>query len=362
MLVGLAILFGSHYLLYVSVIFFFNITSQPAKHALLIVLAVLAVSFFLSSWLAHIQPGQLTRVFYIASGVWLGLLVNLLLATLAAWILIDILNMARLNFSSLLIGSFFFLLVAVYSIYGVWNAFNPKIVDIEAEIKNLPAGWQGKTAVQISDVHLGYIHQAAFLEKIVQMSNSVHPDIIFITGDFFDGQDGDLENLVGPLNNLKAPQGIYFVTGNHETYLGVDEVFSALKKTKVKILNDEVVQLNGLQIAGMSYPARGEKKDTAGFLASRVDFSKDMPTILLHHAPTDISEAEDLGIDLQLSGHTHKGQLFPFGFITHLVYKGYDYGLHKIGDFSIYTSVGAGTWGPPMRTGNRPEIAAIKLK
>jgi uncharacterized protein len=362
MILGLVILFGAHWIVYYSIIHFFAITDPLQKRILIIILFLLAVSFFAVSFLAHISHNQISRYLYFASGFWLGLLVNLVLACVVSSLIIWTSRFFGFPCNTAIIGFILFLLAAACSIYGVWNAFHPIIRNINVEIKNLPDEWKGKTVVQISDVHLGYIYRDTFINKIVSQINGLHPDIIFITGDLFDGQDGDFLNLVKPLNNLYAPEGIYFVTGNHETYLGVNEAFSILKQTKIQILDDKIIQLDGLQIAGMSYPIMGEKKDTSGFISSQANFIKDMPTILLHHAPTDINKAENLGINLQLSGHTHVGQLFPFNFITHLVYRGYDYGLHKIGDFSIYTTNGTGTWGPPMRTGNRPEIVQITLK
>ncbi|MFH0856693.1 MAG: hypothetical protein V1860_02235 [bacterium] len=153
---------------------------------------------------------------------------------------------------------------------------------------------------------------------------------------------------------------IFYVIGNHETYLGVEKAFQVLKETNVTALDDKMVEINGLQILGISY-AQDAAKDFKK-IAARENYNPDKPCILLYHSPTHLKEARELGFDLQLSGHTHLGQLFPFSFITKLIYGAYDYGLHEIGDFSIYTTNGAGTWGPPMRTGNRPEIAVFKLE
>jgi predicted MPP superfamily phosphohydrolase len=262
---------------------------------------------------------------------------------------------------TLIIGSIFFIIASLYSVYGAWNAFNPQIKNVQVSIKNLPEQWKGKRIVQLSDVHLGHVYQTDFLAKIVKMTNELRPDVVVITGDLFDGMDGHLENLVGPLKDLQAPYGTYFITGNHETYLGVDKSFSILDGTKVKILNDAVKDLDGLQLIGISYPERGQVKNLGQTIKMLPDYVVGKPTILLYHAPTGILEAKEAGVNLQLSGHTHVGQLFPFSIITDLIYKGYDYGLHTLGDYSIYTTNGVGTWGPPIRTGNTPEIVNITL-
>jgi hypothetical protein len=216
--------------------------------------------------------------------------------------------------------------------------------------------------VQLSDVHLGHILGTAFLRDIVQKVNTLDPVMVLITGDLFDGMDGRLDELVVPLNDLRAPWGIYFVTGNHETYLGTDRAFAALRKTKVRILHDEMVVVNGLQIIGIDFPEREFSKDIAAVIQTLPEYNRQMPSLLLYHSPTQVEQAKAAGIRLQLSGHTHHGQIFPIQIISRLIYQKYYTGLHVEGDYTIYTSSGAGTWGPTMRTGNHPEITVIHLE
>lgn len=360
--IGLGIYFGTHYFLFFSLIHFFQISSPQTKTILFLAILFLSLSFILASLLAHFKEGWLTRSFYIFSGFWLGLLVNLLLAAATVWLVIGFVKIANLESSAALVAAFLFPVALGFSIYGSWNAFNPRVKNIDAEIKNLPAEWQGKIVVQLSDVHLGHIYRADYLEKLVRQINAIRPEAVFITGDLFDGMDGELDSLVRPLNEIQAEKGIYFITGNHETYLGVDKAFEALKDTKIKILKNEVVDIGGLKIIGINYPQQGEANNEIDILKTLKDKFFGQPNILLFHSPVNIEQVKEAGVNLQLAGHAHKGQIFPFGWITKLVYKGYDYGLHRNGDFSIYTTSGAGTWGPPMRTGNIPEIVKIRLK
>jgi len=212
----------------------------------------------------------------------------------------------------------------------------------------------------------------------------LNPELVLITGDLFDGMSGNLTSFVEPLNTLKAQRRIFYVTGNHETYIGVRRALDILEKTKINVLRNEVVELDGLQVVGISYPGVSGTENMQSLRKSWADFSTGKPRLLLFHTPTNIKRKDEnghdahssaywapdtslavnkeIGISLQLSGHTHKGQVFPFGYLTKLIYKGYDYGLHSEGSFSIYTTSGVGTWGPPMRTGNSPEIVVIKLK
>lgn len=362
LVIAVGIYGGAHYFLYFSLIRFFAVISPATKVLLLGALVFLVVSYFLSSLLAHLREGIITRTFYFLSSTWLGVLTNLVLACLLIWLVIGLAGIFSLHFNRQLIASVMFMLALAYSAYGMWNAFNPKVKNITVKINNLPEAWRGKTAVQLSDIHLGHIHRTAFMAKLVQKTNDLQPDIVFITGDLFDGMDGNLEPLVQPLGGLKAPRGIFFVTGNHETYLGVDKAFAALQKTAVKVLKNEVTDVQGLKIIGISYPERGAASNELGVLDSLKDKFSGQPNILLYHSPINIEQVAQSGVNLQLAGHTHHGQLFPFNFITRIVYKGYDYGLRQLGNFSIYTSDGAGTWGPPMRTGNTPEIVKITLQ
>lgn len=367
---ALLILAGAHYFLYSSTIRFFNITSPAAKARILVLAVFLTISFIASSILASRWENIFTRYFYIISGFWLGLLTNLILAALFCWLIIWLLKSFSSSSSSRInsiIAGFLFCLAFIYSFYGVWNAFNPVVKKIEVEIKNLPANWKNKTIIQLSDVHLGRVYTKDFFNKIINEVNSLDPDLVVITGDLFDGMGDNLAELSEPLNNIKAGAGTFFVTGNHEAYLGLDKTLSILSKTKVKILNDELVNINGLQLIGIKYSQFGETtvdKNEADVVAKikKINFSKVEPSILLYHAPTMVEQIAQAGINLQLSGHTHKGQIYPFNLITKLIYKGYDYGLHKIGDYTLYTTTGVGTWGPPLRIGNRPEIVLIKLK
>lgn len=359
---ALSVLYFSHYFIYYSVVHFFGITGSGRKAALALILFLLPASFVASSILARWTGNPLSRALYFSSGLWLGVGVTLIAFFAIAWAAWGATKLFAHSPSPALFGLAAVALACVYSGYGVWNAYHPRTEEVIVRIKNLPPDWRGKKIVQLSDVHLGHVLGSAFLQRIVEKINAENPVIVFITGDLFDGIDGRLDDLVGPLNGINAPLGIYYVTGNHETYLGTDRAYEALKKTKARILGDEMVVINGLQIVGVSFPERGYSKNIAEVIRKLPDFNPQVPSVLLYHNPTQIVQAKSAGINLQLSGHTHKGQIFPIQIISRLIYKKYYNGLHVEGDYTIYTSSGAGTWGPTMRTGNHPEIAVIRLQ
>jgi hypothetical protein len=360
--VALSILFLSHYFIYYSILNFFGVTGRGSKTLLTVILFLLPASFIASSMLARWTENRISTVLYFSSGLWLGIGVTLMMFFLLAWAAWGVAKLSALAPDAAAFGYAVVTLACLYTAHGVWNAYHPRTNHIHVRIKNLPPDWRGKKVVQLSDVHLGRVLRAGFLEGLVEKINAENPSIVFITGDLFDGIDGRLDSLVRPLNGLRAPLGIYYVTGNHETYLGVDRAYAALQKTQVRILRDEMVAINGLQIVGISYPERGFSKDLTEVTRKISRFNPRLPSILLYHSPTQIEQAKALGIDLQLSGHTHKGQIFPIQFISRLIYKKYYNGLHVEGDYTIYTSSGAGTWGPTMRTGNHAEIAVIHLE
>ena len=230
---------------------------------------------------------------------------------------------------------------------------------------------------------MGAFQGAGFFSKIVERVNRLHPELILITGDLFDGMSSDLPAFIPLLDSLEAESGVFFVTGNHEGYLGLKEPLEVLGRTKIRVLNDEIADIRGLQIVGIPFPENGNDSKAVALLTGGSSYDPNKPAVLMYHTPTNIAEsqtgranrhsniywsldtniilARKAGIDLQLSGHTHHGQLFPFGYLARKIYAGRDYGLYKDGTFQLYVSSGTGTWGPPLRTGSVSEIVAIEL-
>jgi predicted MPP superfamily phosphohydrolase len=357
---AVSILFLSHYFIYFSLTHFFALTGRR-KLVLGVILFLLPASFIAGSILASRMDNPVGKAIYFGSALWLGVGLTLMVAFALAWAVLGVARLAAFRPSLAALGATATAMALLYSAYGVWNARQLRVHHLTVRIKNLPPAWQGKTVVQISDVHLGHIWGASFLQSLVEQSNAQKPEAVFITGDLFDGADGRLDQLVAPLDGLVAPRGVYFITGNHETYLGAARAFAALGKTKARILNDEMLTLDGLEIIGIAYPQRDESKNLAE-VAAKLGHNPKRPSILLYHSPAQTERAKAAGISLQLAGHTHYGQIFPFQFVTWRVFGKYYRGLHTEGDYTLYTSSGAGTWGPAMRTGNRPEIAVLHLE
>lgn len=379
----LALTIGAHLLFFKAVLSLFIINSPVLKTSLFVILFLLSLSFMASFFLLRWQANSLTVGFYKFSAFWTGLFINLLLAVLLSWLITTVIWIAGTYPNTRLIAAGCLALAALISAYGMWNAFHPRIKKLPIKLENLPDRWKDKTIVQLSDVHLGHFYGPKFLHELVRQVNDLNPELIFITGDLFDGMASDISRFAAGLNQFKAEKGVYFVTGNHENYVGLSRALNVLAQTRIIVLQNEGVEIDGLQIIGISYPGIEGIQDIQGLDKLGQPSSIRKPRFLLFHTPTNMiphkgdgvdrhfstywvpettfSPAQKLGVDLQLSGHTHAGQIFPLGYLTKLLYKSYDYGLRRLSAFSIYTTCGVGTWGPPMRTGNRPEIVVINL-
>jgi uncharacterized protein len=234
------------------------------------------------------------------------------------------------------------------------------IKKVKVAINRLSASASGTRIVQITDVHVGPTIGKSFIEEVVSQINSLNPDVVVITGDLVDGSVEELKDHVAPLGKIKAKHGVFFVTGNHEYYSGAESWMRHLEETLgVRVLRNEHVRIggeNGFDLAGIDDPTSRES-DLKKALEGR---ENDRACVLLAHQPRAIHLADQLGVDLQLSGHTHGGQLFPWNFMVRLQ-QPFVAGLHKLQRAQIYVSQGTGYWGPPMRVGAPAEITEIEI-
>lgn len=355
------IVYSWHYLLYASTVHFFGISGRAGRRLLALLFVLLPAGFFLTAILARRAELGLLRPLTLLTHLWLGVGLALLLGYGLAWLGWGLSRWHNPRPAPVAFGIAALIFAAGYSAYGIWNATHPRIHSVTVPLRGLPPQWEGRTLVQISDVHLGPILGKAFLERVVQTVNAQQHAAVFITGDLYDGEDHDLEQFNPLLNRIQAPLGVYFVTGNHETFLGSNRAFETLRKTQVRALDDAMVVVEGLQIVGLSYPAGAFARRMKSAIEAIPGFDPAKPSILLYHSPSQLQEVKAAGIRLQLSGHTHRGQLFPLNVITRLIYGKYHIGLHLEDGFAVYTSHGTGVWGPLMRTSGRSEITVLRL-
>ena len=306
--------------------------------------------------------------------IWLGAMVYFLLFS----VFFDIIRAVNyffpfyatepgLKYSALKFFLFICVLAAVFVIVflGFINARIPRIKKLEIKIPK-PSKFKSLKLAVASDIHLGTIVSRLMLEKIVRLINSLEADIVLLPGDVVDEDIGPVikQNLGETLRQIKSKYGVYAITGNHEYIGGVEPACKYLEEHGIKMLRDSYVLIEDeIYIAGREDRSIKQfsgklRKPLEGILTG-IDKSK--PLILMDHQPIKLIEAEKNGVDLQLSGHTHHGQLWPFNFITKKVYE-LSRGYKTKGGTQYYVSCGVGTWGPPIRTGNKPEIINIELK
>jgi uncharacterized protein len=326
-----------------------------------LLLAFLSVSFVAASLLAYRYTNAALRVFYRIAAVWIGLGSFLVLAAILSWIIFGVSRLAGLGMNFHWTVELLFTAALAAGFYGVFNAGWTRITRATVRLENLPAAWRGRRAALISDVHLGHVRNRGFLQRMVAKILKEEPDTIFIAGDLYDGTAIDAGRAAEPLSELVAPHGVYFVAGNHEQFGDDSKYLNAIAAAGVRVLSNEKVEVDGLQIIGVPY--RNAARDGHFALVLRgIRLDRDRASVLLTHAPDHPEIAEAAGVSLQLSGHTHLGQFVPWSWMARRIYRQFVYGLSRIGKMQVFTSSGAGTWGPPLRLGSNPEIVMLEFQ
>jgi predicted MPP superfamily phosphohydrolase len=366
---------GTHYYLWARLIRD-PMWPSPWRQIATVALVVLALSIPASMMAWRTLPRNVAIPVSWVGYIWMGsmflLLVLLWGGELARWSWVKYASFASVNggrrefLAQLLAGGVGAFGLAL-SGWGVWSAVRPvEVKRVGVRLKKLPKSLSGLRLVQLTDMHVGLTIGRDFVEDVVRKVNALEPDIVAITGDLIDGSVQDLGPAVAPLGEIRAKLGTFFVTGNHEYYSGADSWLTFLGSLGIKALRNERVELelNGesIHVAGVDdwtahQFGNGHGSDMERAMRGR-DSSK--PVVLLAHQPVHFDQAREHGVDLQISGHTHGGQIFPFGFLTRLA-QPFVSGLHQRGDSQIYVSSGTGYWGPPMRIAAPAEITLIEL-
>ncbi|MCX6795666.1 MAG: metallophosphoesterase [Candidatus Falkowbacteria bacterium] len=355
------VLLVSHFLFYLVLLDVFSFLPIFPYAFLIILLSFSFISVFLAQFLVNRFDNGYTASFYFLIASWIGIAWQAFLAYFVIIILRFVLGLfAPVDFS---IFSWFFIgLTAIFSLYGFYNAFSPENHEVKVEIENLPDFWLGKKIVHLSDVHIGAIYRQKFMARIVSEVEKIKPEMVLITGDLFDGTEGDFSQSSKELLALHAPSGVHFVCGNHEGRLIHSGPVEHLTGSGIEVLDNRLEEIHGLQILGVTHPLNGIKTfDLAEKIKSLSGFNSKKPSILMFHEPIQFSSVAEIGVDLYLAGHTHYGQMFPFNFISNLAYQGYSRGVRKFKQMTGIISTGVGTWGPPLRTLSRSEIVVITL-
>ncbi|GAA2216859.1 metallophosphoesterase [Micromonospora olivasterospora] len=252
--------------------------------------------------------------------------------------------------------------------YGVRNALGPPRLDrVQIPLAKLPRGMDGLRIATVSDIHLGPFRGRAHTERIVAMINRLDADFVAVVGDLVDGSVAELGEAAAPLRDLRSRYGSFFVTGNHEYYSGVEEWVPEVDRLGLRVLQNvrqeirtpggvlDLAGVNDVSAAGTGLAA------PADYAAALGDRDPSRPVVLLAHQPIAAVEAAKFGVDLQLSGHTHGGQIVPFNLVVAMQQPVVS-GLGEVDGTKVYVTNGAGFWGPPVRVGANPQITLVELR
>ncbi len=350
------ILWIGHAILYAAAVAFLPVPASIAA----IVIALMSVTFVTANLLAFRSDNLLVRVYYLFASVWLGTGLYLLFASVLAGILCAITTLLSIEIPIHWFGYFALAAGGAMALYSLINARTLRVSRYEVKLTGLPESWRGRRAVWASDIHLGHINRVGYSRMVAKKIESLRPDIVFIGGDLFDGVDFQAKELLAPLAGVKASLGMFFITGNHEEFGDPMRFVGPIREAGMRVLDNEKVDINGVQIVGVDY-ARTTSRESHARVLERIGIDRSKPSVLLMHSPSHLDISETAGVSLQISGHTHRGQLLPFSRITKRVYHGFDYGLKRLGEMQVITSSGAGTWGPPMRSGSPTEVVLIEF-
>ena len=363
------IYFSVNYYVFVRGLQAFSLSPVWRKSYITIFWAVV-ISFIIGEILEHTQPSIISEWIYRVGAFWLAFMLYLFIAIL----IIDIVRLFDyfLHFLPMISQMVLFrmgisvqALVTIVVFSGHLNAINTRVKEIALSIPKRISGEHKMKIVMASDIHLGALIGENREEQLVRIIKAQHPDLVLLCGDLVDGDIGEVlrKNLGKHIQEIIAPMGVYAIPGNHEYIGGITKTLPYLEGIHIKILLDQTIVLpNGVQIVGRDDrdSRRMGNRSRKSLAELMVGINKDYPVIVLNHQPFNLDEAVKEGVDLHLSGHTHHGQLWPLNYMTEAIYEK-SWGYLKKGDTNFYVSSGFGTWGPPVRIGNTPEVVVFNL-
>ncbi|MGP8235955.1 MAG: metallophosphoesterase [Limisphaerales bacterium] len=326
-----------------------------------VVPGALAIAFIPTTMLRFRSAHPALKIVYALLSSWLGALNFAFFAAIACWIVAGMAWLIGWQLPHFQVAEILFGLAFLATGHGLINARRIRVKRITVQLPHLPEAWRGRTAALITDLHLGPLNGAKFLRRVIDRLRFLQPDAVFISGDMFDGPTQNLDDLVAPWREFKSLLGVYFVTGNHDEFAERNLYLEPIRRTGIRVLDNAKLSIAGLQLIGVHDSEAGDPDKLRSILiGARIE--RQCASVLLAHRPINLAIAEEEGVSLQLSGHTHNGQNWPWNLLVARIYGGFGYGLNRMRKMQVYTSSGVGTWGPPLRVGTQSEIVLIRFE
>ena len=366
----LLIYFSVNFLIYTRGLQAFSI-SPAWRKTYIITFWLIVASFVIGEILEHTHSSLIGEWIYRIGAFWLAFMLYFTLAIL----LIDFVRLLNYFFHFLpeitqnfrfKLGIITIAVVSLIVIAGHINALNTRVKEISLNIPKKVTGNHQMKIVMASDIHLGALIGENREEHLVSIITKQKPDLVLLCGDLVDGDVGAAlrKNLGRHFQEIRTPMGVYAIPGNHEYIGGIKKTLPYLESINIKLLRDKVLVLpNGVQLVGRDdrdNRTMGEGTGRKSLKELMTGLDKTFPIIVMNHQPFDLDEAVKEDVDLHLSGHTHHGQLWPFNYMTKAIFE-LSWGYLKKGNTNFYVSSGFGSWGPPVRLGNTPEVVVFNL-
>lgn len=328
-------------------------------HALYALSFLVTFFFIFSFTLSKLQPSNVGTWFYLFSMTLAGYGVYLFFAAIPLAIILAVFSFSG-NALPAIIPKLFFIFGLLTGTIGHIQSWFIGVRKHKVTITNMPASWRGKHIVLISDTHFGHVRQDRFAKRIVNKILKLQPAFVIHAGDFYDGPSIPLQKIITVWQELTKKIPMFYSPGNHEQYGDYKTFLDSIRTIGATVLENEKIIHEGLQIAGITYHAKGDAELAAQSI-KKLLLDPALPTIFINHPPTFHESILAAGADLMVSGHTHNGQFWPGTYIAQYIYKQFTYGKKMYGDMVTITSRGVGTAGPPIRFLNAPELVVISF-
>lgn len=351
----------SEYLTYISFHTAGIIKSGKIEIILMALGIIMPLAFLVSMFYGYKHYSIANSIINTTGSVWLSLVFFTFIASLAIFFLIMINHYWGTKIPVEFISKIFILLAVLTTIYSTWNSSHIEKVFYSVNSSKLTNTWQNKKIILISDLHIGNLRGENFIKRVVSMINSENPDFLFISGDLIEGSSFPYKKWLSNLESINPKIKIFYVEGNHEKYNLEYDLFREGIPGNIINITDKKIITEGAQLIGLHHEEKENSEETLARL-NNLGYEKNKPSIILIHDPknTDILLKENSS--LVLSGHTHKGQFFPFTWLIEYMYKKYAYGINVVDDSVSIISSGIGTSMIPLRLGTKSEMVIINIK